>query len=94
MVWLFVTAILSWLAVLAYMAPALWSLYVSQGRHGDPARLVCATFSLLIIGFLTRRVIKGETAWDWSLASLLVAAVGVAAFTIYVAHKYGRGRRV
>jgi len=87
-------AIASWLAVAAYMVPALWSLYVSQGRHGDPARLVCALFSLLMIGFLSRRLIRGEVTADLSMIALLIASICVAGFTLYVAKTYGRGQRV
>lgn len=94
MTWLYVLALMMWAAVLAYMAPAVWSIYRALTRHGDPARLVCLLFALLQIGFLFRRVVAHETGWDSSLAVLLTASIGVALLTLFTARTYGRGRHV
>ncbi len=91
---LFWTAILIWVAVVFYMAPAVWSLYVRQGRWGDPARLYCMLVALVFIGFLARRVAHGELAYDGTMVGLLFACIGLAIFTLHLARTYGRGRRV
>lgn len=94
MTWLYVLALISWAGVLAYMTPAVWSIYVARTRHGDPARLVCLLYAMLMIGFLFRRVVARETSWDEALAVLLIASIKVAAATLFTARTYGRGRRV
>lgn len=94
MTWLYILALMSWGAVLAYMTPAVWSIYRAMIRQGDPARLVCLLFAMLQIGFLFRRVVAGETHYDSAMAVLLVASIGVAGLTLFTARTYGRGRRV
>lgn len=94
MTWLYVLALTAWAGVLAYMTPAVWSIYVRKTRHGDPARLVCLLFAMLMIGFLFRRVVTEETGWDESMAVLLAASIAVAGVTLFTARTYGRGRRV
>ena len=87
-------AILSWLGVLGFTTPSLWALYTSRGRRGDPGRLLCALFALLMVGMLSRRVLVQESTSDISIIGLMIAAIGVAGFTIYIAVAYGRGHRV
>lgn len=94
MTWLYVLTLIAWASVLAYMAPAVWSIYRAMTRHGDPARLVCLLFALLQIGFLFRRVVSRETEADGSMAVLLTASIGVAFLTLFTARTYGRGRHV
>ena len=94
MSWLYGLALLSWAAVLCYMTPAVWSIYVAQTRHGDPARLVCLLFAATMIGFLARRLIVRQVTVDPSMIVLLIASIGVAIFTLHTARTYGRGKRV
>lgn len=94
MTWLYALALIAWAGVLAYMGPAVWSIYVRRTRRGDPARLVCLLFALLQIGFLFRRVVSMETAWDDAMAVLLTASIGVSVLTLFTARTYGRGRHV
>lgn len=91
---LFWLALSAWVVVVAYMAPAVWAIYLSRGRRGDPARLVCLLFALLSIAGLARRILLKDTAWDTPLAVILLGHIGVAAVTVFTARVYGRGSRV
>lgn len=94
MLLLFWMAILTWVAVVGYMTPAVYSLYVRQGRWGDPARLYCMMVALVFIGFFARRVTHGETEFDLPLLGLVLASIGLGVFTMHLARTYGRGGRV
>jgi hypothetical protein len=94
MFWLYALAFASWAGVFLYMLPAVWSLYVKQGRWGDPARLNVLLIAALIMGFLGRRIAFGHFDTDQPIIGLLVASTGVAAFTAFTARTYGRGRHV
>lgn len=93
MTWLYILALMSWGAVLAYMTPAVWSVYTRQSRTGDPARLVCFLYAFLMCGFLTRRLTVGATD-GWTMGVLLIGSASVAGITLYTARGYGRGNRV
>lgn len=91
---LYVAAVTAWAAVIAYMAPAVWSIYVRQTRKGDPARAICLLYAALMCGFLARRIAFEGMAGGWAVGALLAASTGVAVLTLRVAYGYGRGSRV
>lgn len=93
MAWLYALAFLSWGAVLLYMAPSVWRMYVKQHHRNDPARLHALLVAALMMGFLGRRLFHGDFASDAAMVGLLLADIAVAAFTLHLGHSYGRGRR-
>lgn len=80
---------IAWTLVFAYMAPALWSILRARARGGDPARLVCAAFAVLVVGFNLRWLLIPESVAVQ--AALYALSMVVAWFTIATARSYGRG---
>lgn len=84
--------IVVWLAVAAYMAPAVWSLVRGQSRSGDPARLVCFAYAALAILGTLRFLIAPNH--DDLFGAVYGLSISTALLTLATAKSYGRGPMV
>lgn len=88
---LLILSMVSWSAVVIYMAPAVYSAIMGRPRRGDPARVVCFGFGLLCVGGVSRIMFFPDS--DEALAVVVLAGIILAWHTIYAARSYGRGSR-
>lgn len=87
---LYALVVAAWIAVIVFMAPAVWAIYRRTPRYGDNARLVCLAWGATNLGFMSRRIIMERDA-DPALIALLIMSIAVACLTIGTARRYGRG---
>jgi len=89
---LFTLALIAWLAVFAYTAPAVVSIFLGRARNADPWRLACSGFAFLSIAGALRWLIAPNNVE--ALAAIFIVSICIALYTVHTAWSVGRGPRV
>jgi hypothetical protein len=93
MTFLWLLTLVSWTAVIVYMAPAAWAASFGRNpRRGDPMRLACFSTAVMMAGFSLRWLLAPTNVLLWQILYVLSSVDAV--YILMLARAYGRGGRI